>query len=263
MPAVIASGPITCSIARDRPASSTNGGATSHPGFWFIALRDTARDVVLETYPADAARGTLPRPGGSRPGHAPMMFRLDAHPGEWLDRKVKLSFTFEGCEYRGYGGDTISSALAAAGLPFLGRSFKYHRPRGILSFANHDSNVLFQVDGVANVRGDVTPLRDGMRVSAVNTFGGLARDKARMLGPFGRFLPVGFYYKAFHSKTAVPALGADVSRIHRPRRGIALAERRPDTQALRILRRAGDRRGPSGLGAALAAAAPARVCAGR
>jgi sarcosine oxidase subunit alpha len=133
-----------------------------------------------------------------------MMFRLGAHPDEWLDRRVVHSFTFEGGRYQGFGGDTISSALAAAGVPYLARSFKYHRPRHLLSFANHDSNALFQVDGVPNVRGDVTPLRDGMRVSAVNTFGGLTRDRGRILDRLSRWLPVGFYYKAFHSKRWFP-----------------------------------------------------------
>jgi sarcosine oxidase subunit alpha len=133
-----------------------------------------------------------------------MMHRLEAHAGEWIDRAVSLRFTFEGRGYRGYSGDTISSALAAAGVPFLARSFKYHRPRSILSFANHDSNIVFQVDGVPNVRGDVIRVREGMRVLAVNTFGGLARDKARVLDRCSRLLPVGFYYKAFHSKRLFP-----------------------------------------------------------
>jgi len=119
-----------------------------------------------------------------------MMHRLEAHAGEWLDRSAVLRFTFEGRDYQGNAGDTISSALAAAGLALLARSFKYHRPRSILSFANHDSNTLFQVDGAPNVRGDVTLLRDGMRVSAINTFGGLAHDKARVLDRFSRLLPV-------------------------------------------------------------------------
>jgi len=132
------------------------------------------------------------------------MSRLDRHQDEWIDRSVALSFTFEGTPYRGYRGDTISSALAAAGVPYVARSFKYHRRRHLLSYANHDSNALFQVDGVPNVRGDVTPLRDGMRVSAVNTFGGLVGDKARILDRFARWLPVGFYYKAFHSKRLFP-----------------------------------------------------------
>jgi sarcosine oxidase, subunit alpha len=133
-----------------------------------------------------------------------MMHRLTAAGEEWLDRSQTLGFTFEGQRYQGFSGDTISSALAAAGVPYLARSFKYHRPRAILSFVNHDSNTLFQVDGVPNVRGDVTLLREGMRVSAVNTFGGLDRDKARVLDRFAHFLPVGFYYKAFHSKRLFP-----------------------------------------------------------
>src|SRR5476651_1052332 len=97
-----------------------------------------------------------------------MMYRVEARAGEWIDRANPLRFTFEGLEYQGFSGDTISSALAAAGVPYLARSFKYHRPRSILSFANHDSNTLFQVDGVPNVRGDVTLLREGMRVAAIN-----------------------------------------------------------------------------------------------
>jgi sarcosine oxidase subunit alpha len=189
-----------------------------------------------------------------------MMYRLGAHPEEWIDRAVELRFHFEGREYRGYAGDTISSALAAAGVPYFGRSFKYHRPRGILSFANHDANTLFQVDGEPNIRGDVTLLSDGMRVSAINTFGGLARDKARVLDRFGRWLPVGFYYKAFHSKRLFPRW----ERMFRALTGLG-------TVSLDAKHRATPKRygfcevlvigaGPSGLAAALEAArAGARV----
>jgi sarcosine oxidase subunit alpha len=183
-----------------------------------------------------------------------MMHRLDAHAGEWLDRSVALRFTFEGREYQGYPGDTISSALAAAGVPYVARSFKYHRPRGILSFANHDSNTLFQVDGVPNVRGDVTLLRDGMRVSAVNTFGGLRHDKARVLDRFARLLPVGFYYKAFHSK----ALSPRWERMFRALTGLgevtlgAGREATPKRYGFCDVLVIGG--GPSGLSAALAAA---------
>src|SRR6202790_1652409 len=183
-----------------------------------------------------------------------MMHRLERHAGEWLDRSAVLRFTFEGREYQGYAGDTISSALAAAGLALLARSFKYHRPRSILSFANHDSNTLFQVDGVPNVRGDVTLLRDGMRVSAINTFGGLGHDKARVLDRFARLLPVGFYYKAFHSKRLFPRW----ERMFRALTGLG-------SVSLSAAREATPKRygfcdvlvigaGPSGLAAALAAA---------
>jgi len=133
-----------------------------------------------------------------------MMYRLPPVPGEWIDRTRRLDFTFEGRRCAGYAGDTISSALAAGGEMILGRSFKYHRPRGILSFANHDVNALFQVGALPNVRGDVVALEAGMDVAAVNTFGGLQHDRARWMDSISRFLPVGFYYKAFHSKRLFP-----------------------------------------------------------
>jgi sarcosine oxidase subunit alpha len=127
-----------------------------------------------------------------------MMYRLPTVAGEWIDRSSALAFEFEGKAFQGFAGDTISTALAAAGEMTLGRSFKYHRPRGIFSLANHDANNLFQVGDVPNVRGDVTALTAGMRVAAVNTIGGLKRDRARFIEWLAPFLPVGFYYKAFH-----------------------------------------------------------------
>ena len=223
-------------------------------GFWFIAERDTLRDAVIATHPA----GNGPPPPAA-PGRA-MMHRLEGAAGEWIDRSGALRFSFEGREYAGFPGDTISSALAAAGVPFLGRSFKYHRPRGVLSFANHDSNTLFQVDGVPNVRGDVTPLRAGMAVFAVNTVGGLFADRAALLDRFARFLPVGFYYKAFHSKRLFPRW----ERLFRAFTGLG----RIDLNATRtpMPKRYGFcdvlviGAGPSGLSAALSAArAGARV----
>jgi sarcosine oxidase subunit alpha len=132
------------------------------------------------------------------------MRRLAAQPGEWIDRTRPLGFAFEGRPYSGYAGDTIASALAAAGVRVLGRSFKYHRPRGLYSVANHDVNALMQVayDGrnVCNVRADVVPVAPGMSVRAVNTVGGVARDRRALLDRLSPFLPVGFYYKAFYSK---------------------------------------------------------------
>jgi sarcosine oxidase subunit alpha len=169
-----------------------------------------------------------------------MSARMEARPGEWIDRRRPLHFRFEGRDYQGFAGDTITSALAAAEVPFLGRSFKYHRPRGILSFANHDSNTLFQVDGVPNVRGDVTRLEDGMQIRAVNTFGGLAGDKARILDRLGRWLPVGFYYKAFHSKRWFPRW----ERLFRQLTGLGEVRLWDDAEALRLLRCARDRRRP-------------------
>ncbi|MGH7139654.1 MAG: FAD-dependent oxidoreductase, partial [Pirellulales bacterium] len=124
--------------------------------------------------------------------------RLPPQPGEWIDRGQPLRFRFEGCTYYGLAGDTISSALAANGVRLLGRSFKYHRPRGIFSLANHDVNVLVSDGTRTNLRADVTPLWEGAELTAVNTFGGLESDLARHADKAGRFLPVGFYYKTFH-----------------------------------------------------------------
>ena len=129
-----------------------------------------------------------------------MMYRLPAAAGEWLDRSREIAFEFEGRPVAGYAGDTLTSALAASGLMTLGRSFKYHRRRGIFSFADHDANNLFAVDGVPNVRGDVTPLTRPCRVTAVNTRGGVQGDRTRFIEWLAPFLPVGFYYKAFHGR---------------------------------------------------------------
>ena len=132
------------------------------------------------------------------------MKRLPPVLGEWIDRTRTLSFTFEGRGLEGFAGDVITSALAANDVRIVGRSFKYHRPRGLLSLANADVNALFQAGAKPNVRGDVVPLEDAMQLSAVNTFGGLANDRARCLDWLSPFLPVGFYYKAFHSKRWFP-----------------------------------------------------------
>lgn len=130
--------------------------------------------------------------------------RLPEQDGEWITRGKTLRFRFEGRDYEGLEGDTIASALWANGVKVLGRSFKYHRPRGILSAANHDVNAMMQSGSVPNVRADATLLTAGMELTAVNTFSSLDKDAASILGRFARFLPVGFYYKAFHSKRLFP-----------------------------------------------------------
>jgi sarcosine oxidase, subunit alpha len=136
------------------------------------------------------------------------MSRLPTVKGERIDRGSAVEFTFEGRRVRGYRGDTISSALAADGVRILGRSFKYHRPRGLLSAAGHDVNAMMQVRNggrsVPNVRADVVPVQAGWDVTAVNTRGGLERDSLSVLNRLAPFLPVGFYYKAFHSKRWFP-----------------------------------------------------------
>ena len=126
-----------------------------------------------------------------------MTCRLEPQPHEWIDRKRIIRFEFEGQQYEAFAGDSISSALWASGEKLLGRSFKYHRPRGLLSCANHDINVLLENQYDTHIRADVTPVQDGMQVYATNTRGGLRKDRYRWLGKLAALMPVGFYYKAF------------------------------------------------------------------
>ncbi|KAA0874429.1 2Fe-2S iron-sulfur cluster-binding protein [Nitrincola tapanii] len=127
-----------------------------------------------------------------------MSCRLDPQPLEWINRSETLNFQFEGRAVQGFAGDCITSALLASGQTLLGRSFKYHRPRSVLSLANHDVNALFESAEATNIRGDVVPLQAGMNLRACHANGSLEQDKDAWLGAFSRFLPVGFYYKTFH-----------------------------------------------------------------
>ena len=70
------------------------------------------------------------------------MMRLPPRPGERIDRNQRVAFSFEGRTYEGFAGDTVASALAANGVRTLSRSFKYRRPRGVLTMAGQDANRL-------------------------------------------------------------------------------------------------------------------------
>ena len=129
--------------------------------------------------------------------------RLPLPAGRRIDRSRPLAFEFEGRSYEGYAGDTVASALAACGVWSLSRSFKLHRLRGPFSFAGEEASTLVQLDDEPNVHADVRGLESGMSIWAQNTVGGLASDRASIIGRFERFLPVGFYYKAFYRPRGV------------------------------------------------------------
>ena len=132
-----------------------------------------------------------------------MSRRLPPVEGEWIDRNAPVSCTFEGRPITGYRGDSITAALLASGETVLGRSFKYHRPRSALSAANHDANVMVETSLRTNIRGDVEAIEDGEVYNPVNVFGSLQCDYASLLQKLKRFLPVGFYYKAFYRPKGV------------------------------------------------------------
>jgi len=182
--------------------------------------------------------------------------RLGPRPGELIDRTRPLSFTFEGNPYTGFAGDTIASALAAAGVRVFSRSFKYHRPRGILTASHLDPGCTVQVGDEPNVRAAGRRLADGMAVHAQNAWPSLRLDVGAANQLVGRFLTAGFYYKTFMAPQRLwPAYervlggfapGGRMSRVVDSPGEYDQRYAHPDVVV------AGS--GPAGLGAALAAA---------
>ena len=120
--------------------------------------------------------------------------RLPPQPGELIDRSETVSFRLGEHELEGYRGDTIGSALFANGRRVFSRSFKYHRPRGLLCCSGHCPNCMMTVDGVPNVRVCVEPLREGAVVTPQNVLGRLDMDFLSVVDKVGGpFTPVGFY----------------------------------------------------------------------
>jgi sarcosine oxidase subunit alpha len=122
--------------------------------------------------------------------------RLEPQPHERIDRSEVVTFRLGPWQLQGYGGDTIGSALFAAGRRVFSRSFKYHRPRGLLCCSGHCPNCMMTVDGVPNVRVCVEPLREGAVVEPQNVLGKLDFDLMNVVDKLGGpFTPVGFYYR--------------------------------------------------------------------
>ena len=113
----------------------------------------------------------------------------------------KLSFTFNGKTMAGFAGDTLASALLANGQLLVGRSFKYHRPRGILTAGSEEPNALVELrSGAAqepNTRATVTELFDGLEAKSQNHRGSLDFDLMAVTDFASPFLAAGFYYKTF------------------------------------------------------------------
>jgi sarcosine oxidase subunit alpha len=124
--------------------------------------------------------------------------RLSPQPGERLDRTKQLTFTFDGKKVKAFEGDTIGSALYASGRRIFGRSFKYHRPRGLMCVSGSCPNCICSVNGAPGARACTEPVREGIEVQHVNALPSLEFDAMRatdLVG--GPFTPPGFYYKTF------------------------------------------------------------------
>ncbi len=133
------------------------------------------------------------------------MSRLPA--GGRIDRARTLNFSFDGRDLRGFAGDTLASALLANGVRVVGRSSKFHRPRGILSAGPEEPNALVEIDRGGgrrdpNTRATTQPLFAGLVASSQNRFPSLRFDAAALAGLAAPLLPAGFYYKTFLSPRA-------------------------------------------------------------
>jgi sarcosine oxidase, subunit alpha len=122
--------------------------------------------------------------------------------GGRVDRSRPLHFTFDDKSYQGFAGDTLASALLANGVHLVGRSFKYHRPRGILAAGSEEPNALVTVERDAsrltpNLRATQVELYDGLRARSQNRWPSLNTDLGRVNDWLSPFFPAGFYYKTF------------------------------------------------------------------
>ncbi len=118
-----------------------------------------------------------------------------------IDRNKPVSFTFDGKSYAGFKGDTVASALLASGVRVVGRSFKYHRPRGVLTAGAEEPNALIEVHGATNqtpnVRATVQEIFDGLNTRSQNRMGSLRWDLLAVNDLMAPFFSAGFYYKTF------------------------------------------------------------------
>jgi methylglutamate dehydrogenase subunit C len=121
--------------------------------------------------------------------------------GGLIDRSQRLRASFDGKEIVGFAGDTLASALLANGVRLVGRSFKYHRPRGILTAGSEEPNALVELRGGArrepNTRATAIEMFDGLEATSQNRWPSLRFDLLALNSLLAPFLPAGFYYKTF------------------------------------------------------------------
>ena len=185
--------------------------------------------------------------------------------GGMIDRSKTVRFSFDGEQFTGFQGDTLASALLANGMRLVGRSFKYHRPRGILTAGSEEPNALVELRSGArrepNTRATTIELYDGLAAASQNCWPSLRLDLLAANEIFSPIFGAGFYYKtfmwpaAFWEKLYEPAI--------RRAAGLGRAAEAPDpdhyekTNAFCDVLVIGG--GPAGLSAALAAGAIRRA----
>ena len=116
-----------------------------------------------------------------------------------IDRTHRVSFNFDGQQISGYAGDTVASALLANDIRLMARSFKYHRPRGVLTAGSEEPNALMTIGNGAkqdpNVRATVQEIYNGLEVRSQNAWPSLNVDAMAVNNLLSPFFGAGFYYK--------------------------------------------------------------------
>ena len=180
--------------------------------------------------------------------------------GGRVDRGKRLSFTFDGQRYTGHEGDTLASALLANGVRLVGRSFKYHRPRGIVTSGAEEPNALIQLGEGAftepNTRATQIELYDGLVAESQNRWPSVNFDVGVVNNLLSKIFPAGFYYKTFMWP---PKAWMFYEKIIRNAAGLGKAPTEPDPETYEKRRVHCDvlvvGAGPAGLAAARAAGA--------
>jgi len=184
-------------------------------------------------------------------------FRLPR--GGRIDRTSTLRFTFDGRAMKGHPGDTLASALLANGVRIVGRSFKYHRPRGVLTAGSSEPNALVTLGAGArsepNTRATMVELSDGLIARSQNCWPTAAFDIGAINGLLSPFLSAGFYYKTF--MWPAPLWEKLYEPLIRKAAGLGRAGKEPDPDRYEKSWAHCDLlvvgAGPAGLGAALTA----------
>ncbi|MBX2838187.1 MAG: sarcosine oxidase subunit alpha family protein, partial [Gammaproteobacteria bacterium] len=181
--------------------------------------------------------------------------------GGLIDRSEPCNFTFNGKRYQGYRGDTLASALLASGVKVIGRSFKYSRPRGLMTAGVEEPNALVQLEEsistqTPNVRATVQALYDGLTCSSVNGWPSVDNDAMSLVGKIGgAAMAPGFYYKTFMYPSF---MWKTYEKVIRRAAGLGRSPKVPDTDRYDHMNHHTDvtvvGAGPAGLVAALTAA---------
>ena len=131
-----------------------------------------------------------------------MQNNLRVKSSKFIDETTRVSFKFNGKTYHGFKGDTLASALLANNVHLVGRSFKYHRPRGIMTAGSEEPNAIVQVGNdkaltEPNVRATEVEIHDGLEATSQNCWPSVNFDIGGINNLISPFLPAGFYYKTF------------------------------------------------------------------